>query len=73
MPLRFIKEQARFADLDDTMMPPAQASEAQQAYDDYASGSNNMAPASFGGALGGASGSTEFDLKPRALDEEAPF
>ena len=73
VPLRFIKEQARFADLDDTMMPPAQASEAQQAYDDYASGSNNMAPASFGGALGGASGSTEFDLKPRALDEEAPF
>ena len=38
--LRFLKEQARFADMDDSMLPPAQASDSQQAYDDYASGSN---------------------------------
>ena len=69
--LRFLKEQARFTDMDDSMLPPAQASESQQAYDDYASGSNG-APMG-GGALGGAQGG-EFDLNRSAhLDEEAPF
>ena len=39
--LRFLKEQARFADIEDSdLLPPAQAAESQQAYDDYASGSN---------------------------------
>ena len=76
--LRFLKEQARFADMDDSMLPPGQASESQQAYDDYASGSNGMpsggvTPGGFPGGLGSATGSSEFDLKPRALDDEAPF
>ena len=68
--LRFLKEQARFADMDDSMLSPAQASDSQQAYDDYASGSNGLS--SMGG-LGSATGG-EFDLNAsRALDEEAPF
>ena len=69
--LRFLKEQARFADMDDSMLPPAQASDSQQAYDDYASGSNGATGAS--AALGSGIGGGEFDLTPRALDEEAPF
>ena len=69
--LRFLKEQARFADMDDSMLPPAQASDSQQAYDDYASGSNGATGAA--AALGSGIGGGEFDLTPRALDEEAPF
>ena len=72
--LRFLKEQARFADMEDSMLPPSDAAESQQAYDDYASGSNNL-PGGFGGgsALNGAMGG-EFDLNRSAhLDEEAPF
>ena len=69
--LRFLKEQARFADMDDSMLPPAQASDSQQAYDDYASGSNGATGAS--AALGSGIGGGEFDLTPRALDDEAPF
>ena len=54
--LRFLKEQARFADVEDSMLPPAQAAESQQAYDDYASGSNRHAfgrchPGGFPGGL----------------------
>ena len=78
--LRFLKEQARFADLEDSMLPPAQAADARQAYDDYASGSNSVPGTGFGGAPGagfggglGSAGSSEFDLTPRSLDEEAPF
>ena len=57
------------------MLPPADATESQQAYDDYASGSNNFsagaAPA--GGALSGAMGG-EFDVNRSAnLNDEAPF
>ncbi len=69
--LRFLKEQARFADMEDSMLPPAQASDSQQAYDDYASGSNGIsAPASgLGAAMGG-----EFDVNRSAnLNDEAPF
>ena len=52
------------------MLPPAQAADSQQAYDDYASGSNGLS--SMGG-LGSATGG-EFDLNAsRGLDEEAPF
>ena len=68
---RFLKEQARCADMDDSMLPPAQASDSQQAYDDYASGSNGATGAS--AALGSGIGGGEFDLTPRALDDEAPF
>ncbi|EKC75794.1 replicative DNA helicase, partial [human gut metagenome] len=62
--LRFLKEQARFADMDDSMLPPGQASESQQAYDDYASGSNGMpsgsvTPGGFPGGLGSATGSSD--------------
>ncbi|MDE6711400.1 MAG: replicative DNA helicase, partial [Alistipes sp.] len=71
--LRFLKEQARFADMDDSMMPPSQALDSQQAYDDYASGSNGgPAPGGMGG-LGSAAGGGEFDIAPPALGDEAPF
>ena len=69
--LRFLKEQARFADMDDSMMPPSQALDSQQAYDDYASGAN--AAPSFAGGLGSAAGGSEFDIKPPSLGDEAPF
>ena len=72
IPLRFIKEQARFTDMDDAMLSPSQAADAQQAYDDYASGSN-AAPMPQGGGLGSAMGG-EFDIRSSAsLDEEPPF
>ena len=68
--LRFLKEQARFADMDDSMLPPAQAAESQQAYDDYASGSNSQPGTSgLGAAMGG-----EFDVnRSTKIDDEAPF
>ena len=76
--LRFIKEQARFMDVDDAMLPPSQASEMNQAYDDYTSSMGSGSPM---GGLGSASGNDEFSLppqgpvnmKPRPLDEEVPF
>ena len=68
--LRFLKEQARFADVEDSMLPPAQAAESQQAYDDYASGSNSQPGTSgLGAAMGG-----EFDVnRSTKIDDEAPF
>ena len=68
--LRFLKEQARFADVEDSMLPPAQAVESQQAYDDYASGSNSQPGTSgLGAAMGG-----EFDVnRSTKIDDEAPF
>ena len=68
--LRFLKEQARFADVEDSMLPPAQAAESQQAYDDYASGSNSQPGTSgLGAAMGG-----EFDVnRSTKIDVEAPF
>ena len=68
--LRFLKEQARFADVEDSMLPPAQAAERQQAYDDYASGSNSQPGTSgLGAAMGG-----EFDVnRSTKIDDEAPF
>ena len=51
------------------MLPPAQASDSQQAYDDYASGSNSAPVAGLGAAMGG-----EFDVNRSAnLNDEAPF
>ena len=71
--LRFLKEQARFTDMDDAMLPPGQALESQQAYDDYASGSNGAAPLPAASALGASVGN-EFDPnRSRNLDDEAPF
>ena len=68
--LRFLKEQARFVDVEDSMLPPAQASESQQAYDDYASGSN----APMAGGLGASAGGGEFDINAStSLGDEAPF
>ena len=83
--LRFVKEQARFMDPDDTMLPPQQAAEMNQAYDDYASGAN-ASGANGGGAmsggLGGATGGDEFGLPPAGqpfnpappkIDDDVPF
>ncbi len=76
VPLRFIKEQARFADPDDSTLPPQQASDMQQAYDDYAS--SGIGGGS--GALGGATGDDDFGLPPTGgvnmipnLNDEVPF
>ncbi|MEG2365983.1 MAG: replicative DNA helicase [Alistipes sp.] len=65
--LRFIKDQARFADMDDTMMPVTPGLPTQQ-YEDFASDSNSAQA-----GLGAARGNKEFDPAPPALDEEAPF
>ncbi|MDE6046355.1 MAG: replicative DNA helicase, partial [Alistipes sp.] len=70
--LRFLKEQARFADMDDSELPPSQALDSQQAYDDYASGLNAAPPAD-GSALSSAAGGGEFDLTPPSLGDEVPF
>lgn len=67
--LRFLKDQARFADMDDTLLPPASGATGQQQYEDFASESN----AGLGGALGAAAGGAEFDLTPPSLGDEAPF
>lgn len=70
--LRFLKEQARFVDVDEAMLPPGDAQEQQQAYDDYASSSFGMGGGMAGG-LGAASG-TEFDINSsKNIGEEPPF
>ncbi|MBQ5654354.1 MAG: DnaB-like helicase C-terminal domain-containing protein, partial [Alistipes sp.] len=87
VPLRFVKEQARFMDPDDTMLPPQQAADMNQAYDDYASGANGGGGApvagAMGGGLGAATGGDEFGLPPVAqqpfnpappkIDDDVPF
>ncbi len=69
--LRFLKEQARFIDPDDSQLPPSTALSEQQAYDEYTSSSNS------GGAAGSALNETmggEFDPNlSRNLREEPPF
>lgn len=79
--LRFLKEQARFADLEDSMLPPAQAADARGRLTTTTPavrtpcrgrGLGGAPGTGFGGGLGSA-GSSEFDLTPRSLDEEAPF
>ncbi len=68
--LRFLKDQARFADVDDAGAMPMQTAPAQQQYEDFSSESNN--------ALGSMV-NNEFDpgrpvtTSPVKLDEEAPF
>ena len=72
--LRFIKEQARFLDIDDAMLQASAAAAGQQEYEDYASGGNLPG----GGGL--AAGGDEFALPPQSvqmqphrLDDEVPF
>ena len=57
------------------MLPPrAGFGHSQQAYDDYASVFQNCRHHEAARrALGSGIGGGEFDLTPRALDEEAPF
>ena len=55
------------------LLPPAQAADRQQAYDDDASGSNAVPGAGIGGGLGAGIGGGEFDPNPPALNDEAPF
>ncbi len=69
VPLRFIKEQARFADMDDVAMAQAGMS---QDYDDYDSGSNAPVAPVAGGL--GSSMSGEFDINRSAgIGDEVPF
>ena len=72
--LRFLKDQARFADMDDSLMPAATPAGGGQQYDDFASGSNFDA----GGSALGAGLTDEFGVGPVStapvnLNEEAPF
>ena len=81
--LRFVKEQARFMDPDDAMLPPQQAADMNQAYDDYASGANGGGGGALGGGLGAATGGDEFGLPPAGaqpfnpappkVDDDVPF
>ena len=72
--LRFLKDQARFADMDDSLMPAATPAGGGQQYNDFASGSNFDA----GGSALGAGLTDEFGVGPVStapvnLNEEAPF
>ncbi len=75
VPLRFIKQQARFADLDELDMKSLQSSKdgavANREYDDYES--NYKAPAAVGGAMSGGGVANEFDIAPAKGFEDAPF
>ncbi len=78
VPLRFIKEQARFADLDDLDMNViaqggAGGGAPKREYDDFESSYNP--PAASGGGLGASSmGGNEFDLAPsNGKIDDAPF
>lgn len=66
--LRFLKDQARFADMDDSMIPQAVAGSVPQ-YDDFVSGSNS----SMSSGLGAPVNNNEFDPAPPAIDSEVPF
>ena len=69
--LRFLKDQARFADVDETLMPEAGSRPAPGQYEDVSSGSNS--------GLGGFGGVPEEFLTPGVsgapvnLNEEEPF
>ncbi len=87
VPLRFIKEQARFADIDDLDIKAIAQSRggngggggAVREYDEFESGYNvpSNTPTntpSNGGGLGGSSvTNNEFDITPGGVIEEAPF
>ena len=83
VPLRFIKDQAKFADADasvtDVVSMPRGGGQMQESYDDFASGGNDMAPwkqtpppaSGFGGGFSGGmmSGGSDFDI---AISQPAP-
>ena len=72
--LRFLKDQARFADIDDADLLPGGSPSPGQQYDDYSSDSNGPANGTQGITPGPASMvSTEFDITPRPLGDEVPF
>jgi replicative DNA helicase len=75
VPLRFIKDQAKFADADATVtsaiMPSSGGGyQREEQYDDFSSSSNNFPPmggmssAMGGGFGGGMMGGGEFDIAP---------
>ncbi len=84
VPLRFIKDQAKFADLDDTTAAAMASGQGvpvqQQEYDDFSSSANSLPPmgATMAGGLG-SSMSSEFDDFNRSAPsrpahaDDAPF
>ncbi len=79
VPLRFIKEQARFADLNELDIKTIAANSAMMSggveYDNFESGytgeSSAPKPPTTGGGLAGAP--NEFDITPGGVIEESPF
>ncbi len=74
VPLRFIKEQAKFVDMNQMDIPASTTFGSNTQYEDFASSSNSFEGE--GGGLGAASTplvSNEFDISPAAPSEEAPF
>ncbi|MFI3283078.1 MAG: DnaB-like helicase C-terminal domain-containing protein, partial [Rikenellaceae bacterium] len=70
IPLRFIKEQARFADVDDLALSGVNTGVTQ--YEDFASSSNSDMAS--GGLSSTPLTSGEFDIAPPAFNaEDAPF
>ena len=79
VPLRFIKEQAKFADADASVTASVMHGSAypKEEYDDYNSAANTamgIAPEGMGGFSGGFSGgASEFDIPSPTNNNEAPF
>lgn len=70
--LRFLKDQARFADIDDADLLPGGKPAPGQQYDDIESDSNAFQGSGpYPGP--GSMVPTEFDIAPRPLNDEAPF
>ncbi len=85
VPLRFIKEQARFADLNELDIKAIAANNNMMGagggveYDNFASeykGESGSAPRPMAGGLGGglsSGGGNEFDITPSGVIDESPF
>ena len=81
VPLRFIKEQAKFADADSSVTATAlhnrDSYRQQETYDDFSSGSNQamgISPEAMGGFSSGMmSGGGEFDIPTPPSNDESPF
>ena len=82
VPLRFIKEQAKFADADSSVTATAlhnrDSYRQQETYDDFSSGSNQamgISPDAMGGFSSGMmSGGGEFDIPTTPpTSDESPF
>lgn len=67
--LRFLKEQARFADMDSDAVTAAGASTVAEQYDDFSSVSNN----SLGAVPNDEFAMGPVNISPRPLDDEPPF